>query len=193
VGSAVGFSTLIEFRYADVLFFPLNEIVATIYGYTALGFQNFSNYMDYDTGTLRIGTSLFHPFFSMLMQGDLVKEMIVPHNEWHFVANAATVGTYLRDLYMEGGVFFCLLGSVIYASFINWMYVKFRRAGGGVWFFAYVIMLFPWVWIFFQNAFSILVFYTNVFYVFAIFFGAKLLCITSTNSPLKSPVTDKKY
>lgn len=169
VRNNLGFSGLIEFRYADDIVYPLNEIIATLYGYCALGFQNFSNFVDYGSDKWRIGTSLFHPFFSAFMQGDVVSRIALPRGEWHVISDSANIGTYLRDLYMEGGVVFCLLGSLIYSSLINWLYVKFRRARGGVWLFVYVIMLFPWVWIFFQNAFSILIFYTNIFYVCAIF------------------------
>jgi len=188
-GATSGYSGAIEFRYADELIFPLNEIVATIYGYTALGFQNFSDYLPYDDGTLRIGTSFFRPLLSMLMQGEWVREMSVPKSAWHVMTPAATTGTYLRDLYMEGGILLCLFGSLFYASFINWLYVKFRRAGGGFWFFIYIIMLFPWVWMFFQNAFSILSFYTNAFYVVAIFAIAKLLRWTLPNVVSRSSST----
>lgn len=166
-----GFSGQIEFRYANNIFFPLNEIIATIYGYVALGFQNFSNYVDSGQTKLRLGTSLFRPFLSMLMQGDYIREMSVPKSEstWHFVSWGATIGTYLRDLYMEGGVIFCVVGSLLYASLINYLYFKFRKSGRGEWLMAYVVFLFPWTWIFFQNAFSILTFYVNAFYVFTIF------------------------
>jgi oligosaccharide repeat unit polymerase len=165
---ANSYSSLIRFVHEDTLFYPLNEIAAIIYGYIALSFQNFSNYTDYHDGKLRLGISFFRPFLSIFMQGEYVREMVVPRSNWHFVSTAATVGTYLRGLYMEGGLLLCLFGSAIYATFVNWLYIRFRMAGGGIWMFVYIIMIFPWTWMFFQNAFSILTFHVNSFYVILI-------------------------
>jgi hypothetical protein len=42
----------------------------------------------------------------------------------------------------------------------------------------YVNFLFPWTWIFFQNAFATLTFYINAFVVFALFAFASVLKFT---------------
>lgn len=175
VGYQGGYAKMIEFDYSQNIGIPLNEILANIYGYFSLGFQNFSNYMLHGDNSLHIGTSLFRPFLSALMQGDVVRSLDVSYDEWYIRLGPANVGTYLRDLYIEGGAVFCILGSIIYATLVNSIYIKFRMKGG-VWMFIYIAFLFPWAWIFFQNAFSILQIYVNAFYAFvfyslAIFLG----------------------
>lgn len=168
VGYQGGYAKMIGFKYSEELGFPLNEIIANIYGYVSLGFQNFSNYVVHGTDDFRIGTSLFRPFLSALMQGDVARALDVSYDESYMRLGPANVGTYLRDLYIEGGAAFCIIGSIIYAVLVNAIYIKFRIKGG-VWMFIYIAFLFPWVWIFFQNAFSILQIYVNAFYVFAIY------------------------
>ena len=77
---------------------------------------------------------------------------------------------------------FCIFGSVIYAALVNSVYVKFRRSENGVWIYIYLSFLFPWVFLFFQNVFSSLSIYLNVFYAFAIYNFAVLLGRFSTIS-----------
>ena len=169
LGYQGGYARLIEFKYSEEIGFPVNEMIANIYGYMSLGFQNFSNYMKYGDGGFHIGTSLFRPFLSALMQGDAARALAVPYEDLYVVSGAATVGTFLRDLYIEGGVMFCILGSIIYAALVNGLYIKFRKREGGMWMFIYIVFLFPWTWLFFTNAFSVLTIFVNAFYVFAIF------------------------
>lgn len=171
IESMVGYANLIKFKYSDEIGYPLNEAIALIYGYMSLGFQNFSNYTGYGFDGFHVGQSMFRPFFSIAMQGELVSDLAgeAPFHVGHIISNAAITGTYLRDLYIEGGTLFCFLGSGIYAALVNGVYIKFRKMEGGMWMFIYIVSLFPWTWIFFTNAFSVLTIYLNAFYVFAIF------------------------
>jgi len=170
IGCQGGYAGLIEFKYSEEIVFPVNEMVAIIYGYMSLGFQNFSNYIKYGDGGFHIGTSLLRPFLSALMQGDVADALLAgPYENLYVVSGAANVGTFLRDLYIEGGVMFCIIGSIINAALVNGFYMKFRKREGGMWMFIYIVFLFPWTWLFFMNAFSVLSHFVNAFYVFAIF------------------------
>jgi oligosaccharide repeat unit polymerase len=169
IGLEGGYASEIQFRYSDQLGSVLAPVVATIYGYTALGFQNFSNLLARGDEELRLGTSLFRPILSAFMQGDWARSMDIPVDRWGVVSDAANVGTYLTGLYIEGGVFGCLAGSFLYGLLINGVYIRFRNKEGGMWMFVYIALLFPWTWLFFTNAFSVLTTFTNIIYIFAIF------------------------
>jgi oligosaccharide repeat unit polymerase len=165
VGITEGYSGLIQFHHSD-LFGPLaSEIISIVYGYTALGFQNFSNYLVSHPHEFRLGTSLFRPVLSALMMGAEADAMGVPVERWNVVSDAANTGTFLTPLYIEGGVLFCILGSLLYGSLVNTVYFWFRKTGSAAWMFAYISLLFPWTWLFFTNAFSVLSIYVNLVYI----------------------------
>lgn len=165
VGLTDGYSGLIQFRYTD-RFGPLvSELLSIVYGYTALGFQNFSNYLVSHSEEFRLGTSLFRPVLSALMMGSEADAMGVPVERWNVVSDAANTGTFLTPLYIEGGVTFCIIGALLYGSLVNTVYYWFRSTGSAAWMFAYISLLFPWVWLFFTNAFSVLSIYVNLFYI----------------------------
>jgi oligosaccharide repeat unit polymerase len=165
-GQSVVYSDLIRFRPVTNIN-AIDDTLAVVYGYTALSFQNFSNFVSYSSDTNNWGTSLLRPFYSLLVRGD-VPDTALQQINWYFVSPAATVGTYLRDLYAEGGAVFCVLGSFVYALFINSLYVYFRRSGAIGAMFLYIIFSFAWSWLFFHNVFSVLGLYINAFYIVAI-------------------------
>lgn len=165
VGLTGGYTGLIEFRYSDQLGEVPSEIASIVYGYTALGFQNFSNYINSHFAEFRIGTSLFRPILSAFMMGDVASSMSVPVDTWNVVSDAANTGTFLTPLYIEGGLAFCLLGSLVYGLIVNFVYLSFRTSRSVAWIFVYISLLFPWTWLFFTNAFSVLSIYVNLFYV----------------------------
>jgi|GEM_PF-2693692 len=169
VGHIDGYADLIKFRYVEELGTFPSEIVSLVYGYAALGFQNFSNFINTHEMVFRVGTSLFRPVLSAFMMGDVADSMSVPVDSWNVVADAANTGTFLTPLYIEGGVYFCLFGSLFYGLLVNVVYFladRSRRTGRALgWLFAYITLLYPWTWLFFTNAFSVLSIYINVFYV----------------------------
>jgi oligosaccharide repeat unit polymerase len=168
VGLTEGYSGLIEFRHTDSVGPVAAEFISIIYGYTALGFQNFSNYVATHPAEFRLGTSLFRPVLSALMMGDEADIMGVPVDQWNVVSDAANTGTFLTPLYIEGGVIFCLIGALLYGLLVNFVYLSFRSKGSIAWLFAYISLLFPWTWLFFTNAFSVLSIYVNLFYIVAL-------------------------
>jgi oligosaccharide repeat unit polymerase len=165
VGVTEGYSGLIEFRHTDSVGPVAAEFISIIYGYLALGFQNFSSYVATHPAEFRLGTSLFRPVLSALMMGDEADIMGVPVDQWNVVSDAANTGTFLTPLYIEGGVIFCLIGALLYGLLVNFVYLSYRSKGSIAWLFAYISLLFPWAWLFFTNAFSVLSIYVNLFYI----------------------------
>ena len=168
IGLVGGYASLIEFKYSEEIGAFASQAVSIVYGYTALGFQNFSNFFDSNIVEFRIGTSLFRPVLSMLMMGQTADAMGVSVERWNVVSDAANTGTFLTPLYIEGGALFCFLGAAVYGTLVNTVYVASRSPRSLKWRLVYVSLLFPWTWLFFTNAFSVLSIYVNVFYVLAL-------------------------
>ncbi len=165
IGLTGGYAGLIDFKYSEELGTFISEVSSIVYGYTALGFQNFSNYVHSHSVEFRIGTSLFRPVLSAFMMGSLADSHGVPVDDWNVVSDAANTGTFLTPLYIEGGFLFCMLGSFIYGLLVNLVYFFFRSVRSSQWMLIYTSLLFPWTWLFFTNAFSVLSIFVNVFYV----------------------------
>jgi len=166
VGNVGGHADLIEFRYIEEIGAFPSEVASLLYGYSSLGFQNFSNFINTHETEFRLGTSLFRPILSAAMMGEFADSMSIPVDEWNVVSGAANTGTFLTPLYIEGGAYICILGSLLYGLLVNFFYMMaFQRRHAVTWRFAYISLLFPWSWLFFTNAFSVLSIYLNVFYV----------------------------
>jgi hypothetical protein len=172
--STLSYASLIEFDSFEWMSDSARELAAIIYGYTALGFENFRIFVDTYTGGYRFGTSFFRPLFSALMQGALVDDRMPSPKELNYISEAANTGTFLRALYIEGGIPFCLLGSLTYGALINIAYIRFRSNGSLVTMAIYISLLYPWSWIFFTNAFSVLTIYTNLFWILLLSVAIKL-------------------
>lgn len=162
----ISYASLIDFESFEWMSNSFRELCAIVYGYTALGFENFRIFVDSHTWGYRLGTSFFRPLFSALVQGEFVEKRLPSPEELYYVSEAANTGTFLRALYIEGGFLFCLFGSLVYGILVNYFYIRFRAKGSLVSMACYVSMLYPWSWLFFTNAFSVLVIYTNLFWIF---------------------------
>lgn len=163
-----------EERFAQAIDFGLEdwpdavrEPLAVLYGYTSLGFENLSLYMDLNHSTLRIGTSMFRPFLSMVRQGEVADKML-SDTAVENLSPAANVGTFLRDLYIEGGSLLCVLGTACYSLLVSAFYVNFRSQRTRLALMLYVSSAFPWSWLFFTNAFSVLTTYLGFLYILAL-------------------------
>lgn len=185
IGYAGGYSSLIAYSGGDYDSSLLNELFSIIYGYGALGFENFRHFVDSYPGNDRYGISLLRPFFSVLMMGDFVDDKLPTPQELNYVSDAANTGTFLTLLYAEGGLAFCLLGSLLYGFLVNSLYAGLRRKGGLTNLLLYISILYPWSWLFFTNAFSVLSIYANLFYIVLISF---LFLRPSTRNPSSIPV-----
>jgi len=153
---------MIDAKWPEFIIYPFDEILSVLYGYTALNFDNLYRFLAGFDSEYRFGSSVFRPFFSMLMSGDIPRQMTEGVDMYGFGETA--VGTYLRDVYFEGGPSLCIFAAVLYSGAINYIYYRFRRGGGSTYFVTYVLLAFPWAWLVFQNAFASLSIYVNMFY-----------------------------
>jgi hypothetical protein len=160
------YAGLIEFRYKDALPWPANEALAMPYGYVTLNFENFSRFVGSSPGGFHFGASMLRPFLSILMQGKIARSMM-PNYEANYneLSGAANMGTYLRDLYFEGGAWFCIIGTILYSALLNSVYVLFRKRRSPLWMCIYINFLFAWIWIGFNNFFAVLTLYANAAFI----------------------------
>jgi oligosaccharide repeat unit polymerase len=166
--------------YASAIGFTLDapthvrESLAMVYGYTVLPFENFHRFLNSYSGGYHPGISFFRPLLSALGQGDTADAMI---SEIHYVAvsPAANTSTFLAALYAELGLYGLVLVPLIYGTFVNLLYVRFRRQPDFPRFFVYLCFVYPWVWIFFFNGFSVLTFYINAAFVMLLAAAASIL------------------
>lgn len=159
---AESYADLIVFD-VEIMPFALRQVLAQFYGYMVLGFENFGRYVESGDDMVRLGTSMFRPLFSVLMLGSIPSGML-DALDLHELSPAANVGTFLRDLYIEGGAIMCMIGTFWNAMLIRLVYNNFRRRQDDISMIIYVTLLFPWVWLFFTNAFSVLTVYSNCFF-----------------------------
>ncbi len=153
---------MIDAKWPEFVIYPFDEILSGLYGYTALNFDNLYRFLARSDSGYHFGSSVFRPLFSMLMSGDIPRQM-TEGVDMHGFADAA-VGTFLRDVYFEGGLGLCIFGAILYSAAVNYIYYRLRRGGGSTYFVTYVFLTFPWAWLVFQNAFGTLSIYINMFY-----------------------------
>ncbi|HKM48929.1 MAG TPA: O-antigen polymerase [Terriglobales bacterium] len=170
------YSGMIEFRYVDDVPWPINEALAIPYGYATLNFENFSRYVRSSNGQSHWGASMLRPLLSATLQGSIARTMVKDYEaNYHELTGAANMGTYLRDLYFEGGAWFCLIGTFLYTALVNLAYVQFRKRQSPLWMCIYINFLFAWIWIGFNNFFAVLTIYANaVFMAMVVIAGAIL-------------------
>ena len=170
------YSGLIEFRYQDDIPWPANEALAIPYGYMSPNFENFSRFIESSTGGSHFGASMLRPFLSALMQGSIARSMVQNYEaNYNELSGAANMGTYLRDLYFEGGAWFCVIGTILYTAFINAVYVWFRKRQSALWMCIYINFAFAWIWLVFNNFFAVLSLYANAAYMVMVVAGGAVL------------------
>jgi oligosaccharide repeat unit polymerase len=156
------YSSLIDFKYDQQVPWPANEGIAMVYGYATLNFENLSRFMMFGGGQSHWGASMLRPFLSIFMQGQIARDMVVGYeSSYHELSGAANQGTFLRDLYFEGGTMFCIVGTVLYAALVNIVYIYFRKRRSPLWMCVYINFLFAWGWLVFNNFFAVLTIYAN--------------------------------
>jgi hypothetical protein len=159
----VNLATLwIDAKWPGFVIYPFDEILSILYGYTAMNFDNLYRFLASFDPEYHFGSSVFRPFFSMLMSGDIPRQMTAGVDMHGFIETA--VGTFLRDVYFEGGPGLCIFAAILYSSMINYAYSRLRRGGGSTYLVTYMFLAFPWAWLVFNNAFGTLSIYVNMFY-----------------------------
>jgi len=166
--------------YARMIGFKLEgtgifvETFAQIYGYLALPFENFHNFFETYTGGYSPGISVLRPLLSMLGKGSLADEMLAQIN-YEPLGGAAGSATFLTFMYAELGIWGLLFVPLIYSIFVNTLYVRFRANPSFINLFLYLNFVYPWFWLFFNNAFSVLTFYINMSFIIIIFLSYCIL------------------
>jgi hypothetical protein len=161
------YAKAIDFKDLDVGAF--NEIFAQIYGYIALPFENFHRFYESYTGGLNPGISSLRPFLSIIAKGYIADQMLSTIF-YEPVNSAAGSATFLTLLYAELGIWGLIVIPLLYAILVNLLYYRFRIKPNFINFFIYLNFVYPWLWLFFNNAFSVLSFYLNAFFVIGIYF-----------------------
>lgn len=153
---------LIDAKWPEFVVYPFDEILSVLYGYTALNFDNLYRFLAEFDSEYHFGSSVFRPLFSILMSGDIPRQMTEGVDMHGFIESA--VGTFLRDVYFEGGPGLCIFAAILYSAAINYIYYGLRRGGGSTYLVTYMFLAFPWAWLVFNNYFGSLSIYVNIFY-----------------------------
>lgn len=155
-----------EMPYSDLIAFQVktgnetvDETLAFYYGYSSLNFVNFSRSLN-SRPNYAIGLSLFRPFFTLTLQGDQIDKAITDVKP-NYISRSATVGTFMRDLYFEWGGLMVFFGAICYSIFIAIIYIQARLKPNIYTLIFYAGIGFPFIWLFFQNAFSNLNVFTS--------------------------------
>lgn len=138
---------------------------AQAYGYLALPFENFRRAFERTDGGFHPGTSALRPLFSAAGQGRTADEMLSRIAIPDPVSSAAGSSTFLTPIYMELGLTGVLLVPLAYALLVNVLYAQFRSRPSLLTYLAYLNFLYPWTWLYFNNAFSVLTFYLNALFI----------------------------
>jgi len=160
------YASAIRFKYEDPTI--INNVFAEIYGYFALPFENFHRFFEsYDEG-FNLGISAFRPLFSILGYGYVADEMI-NNISYEPLGGAAGSATFLTFIYGEIGIYGLVFIPLIYGLIVNILYIRFRYMPNYINMFLYMNFVYPWLWLFFNNAFSALTFYLNAMAIIMIF------------------------
>ncbi len=139
----------------------VHELAAQVYGYLALPFENFRRAFERTEGGFRPGISAFRPLLSAAGQGRLADDMLSTVVFPDPVSSAAGSSTFLTPIYMELGIAGVLIVPFAYALLMSVLYARFRAAPSLLTYLLYLNFLYPWAWLYFNNAFSVLTFYLN--------------------------------
>jgi oligosaccharide repeat unit polymerase len=154
---------------------PAYELAAQVYGYLALPYENFRRTFELSEGGFRPGISALRPVLSASGQGRLADELLSETMFIDPVSSAAGSSTFLTPLYMELGIAGVLLVPLGYGLLVNALYTRFRASPSLLSFLLYLNFVYPWAWLYFNNAFSVLTFYLNAAFILAFAWSARAL------------------
>lgn len=164
-GSSVGqlYGELIGFRWRSDN--PLAQLAAALYGYGALPLENFHRFFVSYDAEFRLGIGVFRPLLAITGQGEIADAMDarVPYPDP--VSGAAGSATFLTNLYAEMGLIGVAVVPLLYALLVNGLYARFRLRPSLASLLLYVNFIYPWSWLYFNNAFSVLTFYLNAAFI----------------------------
>ncbi|MBV4425512.1 O-antigen polymerase [Clostridium tyrobutyricum] len=126
-----------------------NETLAWIYSYYVMGFSNFNYFVNTYSGPKLYGYNTFLPIIGPLQLKSIwfVKpdSIIIP------TLFGGAVGTYLRELYLDGNIIYIFIAVIIFSSIINYIYIKiFQTNFDIVWYILYVNISYGILYMFFN-------------------------------------------
>ncbi len=159
--STVGtiYGELIGFRLRSDT--PVVQLLAAVYGYAALPFENFQRFFSSSPGGWNPGVSSLRPFFALANQGDWADRIDATVAYPDPVSGAAGSASFLTTLYAEAGILGVVLVPVFYALLVCGIYLMMRRRPSLLTILLWVNFIYPWAWLYFNNAFSVLTIYLN--------------------------------
>lgn len=147
-------------------------ILAYVYVYTALNFENAARFIGFYEGQYMVGVSSLRPFLSMILQGGVADEML-QKIDLNTITPGFNAGTFIPLIFAELRWLGLFAVPTIYALIVNVLYSAFRREPTLNSLLLYLNFSFCWIFLFFSNAFAVLSCYTNG--VFILILGAVLL------------------
>jgi hypothetical protein len=158
VGAAL-YANAIDFQWQAENVFA--QIGAFVYGYMALPFENMHLFVDGGIDRIHPGTGITRPILSLAGQGAWADTLhaMVPYPK--IISGAAGSATFLTGVFAELGLFGIAFIPALYAGLVNMLYLRMRTRMSATSLLLYVSFLYPWSWLYFNNAFGVLTFYWN--------------------------------
>jgi oligosaccharide repeat unit polymerase len=164
--------------YADFIGFrwrseePAGQLAAVVYGYAALPFENLHRLLDTPNIEPHVGVGLLRPLYAVTGLGGVADSIDarIPYPD--LASGAAASATFLTNVFAGGGMLGIAVAPALYALIVNLTYLALRRRPSWTALLLYVNFIYPWTWLYFNNAFSVLTFYLNA--GFAVLFVALL-------------------
>jgi hypothetical protein len=140
---------------------PYASVVVETYGYLALPFENFSNFVNSYPGRENLGVGVLRPIYTALGLGAIPRSEL-QDIDFDKYLEMLPINTYpfLATIYAESGWIGIMLAPIFYALMINYLYLRFRLAPSITSFSLYSIMAsYCWLWMFCNQNFTGLQYY----------------------------------
>lgn len=169
--SMVGSTKLSSHFWANALeFYSKNEALAWFYSYYVMGFDNLNYFINNYHGPYMYGYNVLLPIIGPLQ----IK------NFWYIDPNyinsiiptlwGSAVATYLREIYLDGGLIFTVIIVFLFSIFVNYVYRKSVVKGIKInWFSVYIIVSYGIFYMFFNSGAifqpSVIIFIILIYYM----------------------------
>ncbi|MFU0783665.1 MAG: hypothetical protein ACFWT2_11375 [Thermoanaerobacterium thermosaccharolyticum] len=174
--SMAGSTKLSSHFWANALgFYSNNEALAWFYSYYVMGFDNLNYFINNYHGPYMYGYNVLLPIIGPLQ----IK------NFWYIDPNyidsiiprlwGGAVATYLREIYLDGGLIFTVIIVFLFSIFVNYIYRKSVEMGIKInWFSVYIVISYGIFYMFFNSGaifqpnviiFMILIYYITNSYI----------------------------
>lgn len=151
--SMAGTTKLSKYFWSNALgFYIKNEALAWFYSYYVMGFDNLNYFINNYSGPFMYGYNVLLPII-----GPLQIKKIWPVDP-NYVSSIIprlwgnAVGTYLREIYLDGGLVYSIIIVLFISTVTNYIYLKSVIKGINLsWFSMYVVISFGVLYMFFNS------------------------------------------